>query len=179
MSIETLSRRYSTALADVVLASGEAEGVSQQLQQWVSLLESNPDLKFALGNPTISHAAKERVLEKLIERLQPTRILANFLRILLRNGRITLLNAIQDRFSSELEERAGIARAAILAARELTEAERAELASSLEGITGRKIKMKLEVKEDLIGGVIARIGSTVYDGSIRSRLESLKQELLK
>lgn len=178
MSIETLSRRYASALADVVEKTGEAETVKAELRQWVEMIESSRELKEAFGSPAIAHLSKEAVLEKLISKAAPSKTTSNFLRVLLRNGRITQLAAFSEKFELVLEERAGVITAKITSARELGEGERNGLQSSIEKMTGRKVKLEFDTDENLIGGVVTRIGSTVYDGSVRTQLENLKQQLV-
>jgi F-type H+-transporting ATPase subunit delta len=118
------------------------------------------------------------VLEKLIERAKPSKTTANFLRVLLRNDRLTELAEINRRFAAEIEERRGIVAAEVTSARELREDERAELRSNLEKLTGRQIKLNFQVDNNLIGGVVTRIGSTVYDGSVKTKLENLREQLV-
>ena len=178
MSVETLSRRYASALADVVEKTGEAETVKSELRQWVEMMASSRDLSEAFGSPAIAHLSKEAVLEQLIAKSAPSKTTANFLRVLLRNGRITELAAFSDKFELVLEERAGIITAKITSARELGEGEKSGLQSSIENMTGRKVKLEFDTDENLIGGVVTRIGSTVYDGSVRTQLENLRQQLV-
>jgi F-type H+-transporting ATPase subunit delta len=178
MSIETIARRYSSALADVVLKTGETETVKSELTQWAAMIAANAALYDALSNPAIPNAQKEKVLESLIEKTRPSRTTANFLRILLRNGRLTELTAINERFTVELEERSGIVSAKVTSARELPLQERSELHARLEKLTGRRVNLNFSLDENLIGGVVTRIGSTVYDGSVKTRLENLREQLV-
>lgn len=178
MSVETIARRYSSALADVVLKSGETETVRSELRSWESLIDSSEQLAEVFSNPAITHIDKEGVLERLIARTQPSRTTGNFLRVLLRNGRLVELGEIIQRFEAELEERSGAAVAKVTAARELTDQEKAELAASLAKATGRSVKPEFVVDSGIIGGIITQVGSTVYDGSVRTQLESLRQELV-
>ena len=178
MSVETIARRYGAALADVVTRSGEAETVKSELRSWEMLLSSSSELTEVFGNPAIPHMNKEGVLEQLIKRAQPGRTTANFLRVLLRNSRLTELSEIIKRFEAELEERGGNVVAKVTAARELSEGEKAELLVSLAKVTGKKVRPTYHVDRDLIGGIVTQIGSTVYDGSVRTQLENLRQELV-
>lgn len=177
IGIEIVARRYAAALADVVLKTGEIEIVRNELSQWATLIEGNAELHDALSNPAIVHAQKEKVLESLIERARPSKTVANFLRVLLRNNRLTAISAINERFASELEERSGVVTAEIVSARELPANEKSELRSQLQKLTGKTVNMDFHIDEDVIGGVITRIGSTVYDGSIRTKLDNLKELL--
>lgn len=178
MSVETVARRYATALADVVVSSGEAESVKAELKSWEDLIRSNEDLQNAFGNPSIAHAKKEGVLEGLLAKTGPLKTTANFLRILLRNSRLMQLDEINERFVSVLEERSGTVRGEVTSAHELSDAQKSEMRSNLEKLTGKQVLLNFEIEKDLIGGVVTRIGSTVYDSSVRTQLENLKEELL-
>jgi F-type H+-transporting ATPase subunit delta len=177
--IGTVARRYAAALADVVENSGEAEVVKSEMAVWEQLLTGNAELYEALSNPAIAHSDKEKILESLIQRTKTGKTTANFLRVLLRNGRITELGEAGRRFAAELEHRQGLSSARITSARELSDAERTELTASLEKRTGRKVRPEFEVDEGIIGGIITRIGSTIYDGSVRSMLNNLREEMIE
>lgn len=178
MSIETVARRYANALADVVLKSGETETVRSELKQWQEVFENNADLNTVFGNPSITHIDKREILDQLISRARPSKTTSNFLRILSDNGRLGELGAINDRFAAVLEERSGVVSAAITSARDLPEDERAAFKTNLEKLTGKRVKIKYEIDQEIIGGVITRIGSTVYDGSVKTRLENLKEQMI-
>jgi len=178
MSTETIARRYASALADVVIKTGETETVKSELKGWEGLIKSNVNLQDALGNPAIPQAAKERVLEELLKRSIPSKTTSNFLRILLKNDRLMGLDEINERFASVIEERSGVVSANVTSARELPEGERTELRSNLERLTGKRVNINFSIDEKIIGGVVTRIGSTVYDGSVKTQLENLKQQLV-
>ena len=178
MSTETIARRYSTALADVLLKQGDKETVRTELEVVGKLFEENGELRSVFGNPAITHANKERLLDALIAKTNPSDIIANFLKVLLQNGRLNDMTEINDRFGSILEERSGSVSAQIISARELPSGERAEFEKQLEAITGKKVNINYAIDENIIGGVVTRIGSTVYDGSVRTKLENLKEQLV-
>lgn len=179
MSNETVGRRYATALADVVLKSGQSDKVKGELRSWQELIEGNPDLHTAFANPSIAASKKEGVLEGLLGKTKPSKTTSNFLRVLLRNGRLTDLADINSRFDTVLEERSGAVTGDVISAHPLTESDRSELVANLEKLTGKKVKLNFGIDKDLIGGVVARIGSTVYDGSVRTQLEHLREKLLE
>jgi F-type H+-transporting ATPase subunit delta len=179
MSVETIARRYATALADVVAKSGETEIVKNELQSWEEMINANSNLQTAFANPAIAHLSKEKVLESLLEKTRPTKTTANFLRVLLRNSRLTQLREINEKFAAVLEERSGVVSAGVTSARPLSETERAELKANLEKLTGKRVNLNFETDGNIIGGVVTRIGSTVYDGSIKTQLENLKQQLIE
>lgn len=178
MSVETVARRYAVALADVVKNSGETETVKNELKAWEELIASNHDLQNAFRNPAISQADKEKVLDNLIERTQPGKTTANFLRVLLRNGRLNEVGEINQKFASVLEERSGVVSANVTSARELSEAQKSEVLLNLELLTGKRMNLEFKTDESLIGGIVTRIGSTVYDGSVRTQLQELKQQMI-
>jgi F-type H+-transporting ATPase subunit delta len=178
MSVETVARRYANALADVVTKTGETDSVRTELKTWEQMINANSDLQTAFGNPAISQDNKEKVLENLIEKTQPTKTTANFLRILLRNNRLTKIGKINEKFSSVLEERSGAVSAEIISARSLSETEKAEMQMNLSKLTGKTVSVNFDTDETLIGGVVTRIGSTVYDGSVKTRLAELKHQMI-
>lgn len=178
MSIETIARRYSTALADAVLASGEAATVRTELSALGKLFEESADLRTVFGNPSINHSSKEKVLDGLIAKAKPTKTTGNFLKVLLQNGRLSEISEINERFAQVLEERSGVVSAVVTSARELAAGEKTEIEKNLEQKAGQKVGVRFAVDPNLIGGVVTRVGSTVYDGSVRTKLDNLKEQLV-
>lgn len=178
MSVETIARRYGTALADVVLKTGETETVKSELKTWETMMLSNVDLQSAFRNPSIAHLDKEKVLDGLIAKTKPSKTTANFLRVLLKNSRITEIREINDFFSAVLEERSGHVAAYVTSARELSDPQRNELKTNLEKLTGKQVQLNFEIDQNIIGGVVTRVGSTIYDSSVKTQLENLKEELI-
>lgn len=178
MSVETVARRYATALADVVIKSGETMTVKSELKSWEEMMNANANLQSAFSNPAIAHANKEKVLESLLEKAKPSKTTGNFLRVLLRNDRLTELREINDKFASVLNERSGIVTAEVTSARPLSEAEKSDFQANIAKLTGKKVNLNFKTDESIIGGVVTRVGSTVYDGSVKTQLENLKQQLV-
>ncbi|MFV0388170.1 MAG: ATP synthase F1 subunit delta [Pyrinomonadaceae bacterium] len=180
MSLEMIARRYAGALADVVTKEGNTDVVSDELLKFNDLISANEDLRGAFFNPAISQDNKKNLLEALINKTKPNKITANFLRVLLRNDRLSQLGLINQEFVSVLEERNGIVSAKVISARELSDSEKSEMEASLIKATGgSKIKLSYEIDADIIGGAITRVGSTVYDGSVRTQLNSLREQMIK
>ncbi len=178
MSVETIARRYAAALADSVIETGQTDAVKTELALWNDIFAASGDLRNVFSNPAISHVSKEKLLESLISRSKPTKTTANFLRILLRNGRLTEISQINDRFDSVLQERSGVVEAEITTAREMPDSERSAFQANLEKLTGKRVTVSYSINKEIIGGVVTRIGSTVYDGSVRSKLDSLREQLV-
>lgn len=177
MSTETIARRYAIALADVVTNGGDPETVKNELVAWNDMIGASSDLQSVFSSPAIQHAAKEKVLETLIAKASPSKTTSNFLRILVKNGRIGELSQIQERFEEELADRSGVVVASVISARDLPQTEKGAFQANLEKLTGRTVEIEYGVDPEIIGGVVTRIGSTVYDSSVRTKLENLREEL--
>lgn len=178
MSVQTIARRYASALADVVIKNNEAKEVHQELTAWVEMFQSSQTLADVLRNPTIPYKQKSGLLEALIEKSKVRRTTANFLRVLLKNQRISELGEIVKRFAQELDERSGFIAAQIATARSVSQEQQSSLETKLTQMTGKKMRLNFKTDEDLIGGVVTRIGSTVFDGSVRNQLNQLKEQLM-
>ena len=177
MSLQTIARRYATALADVAIERREEREVQKELDQWASIIEANPQLKEVFANPTIIYDHKRKVLEELISRTRVRETTASFLRVLLKNQRLSQLREVAARFGHVLDERAGMVAATVTTARPLPEELRNQLHETLTVATGRKVRLSFNTDEKIIGGVVARIGSTIFDGSVESHLERLAEGL--
>ena len=177
MSLQTVARRYATALADVAIERREERQVQGELDQWAAMLESSPQLKEVFANPTIVHDQKRKVLEELITRSRVRDTSASFLRVLLKNQRLSQLRDIAARYSQVLDERAGMLAGSVTTARPISEDLKKTLHETLSAATGRTVRLTFETDEAIIGGLVARIGSTVYDGSVQSHLERLAEGL--
>ena len=180
MTLSAIASRYADALADVVTAFDSVvrpQEALAQLQAFEAALRSSPDLRNALTSPAIPGSRKKAVVARLGDLVGLSRVISNFLFVLIDHRRIAGLPDIIQIFERKIDERLGFARAEVLSARDLTEAQRAALNNELEQLAGKRIRMRVAVDEALIGGVTARIGSTVYDGSVRGRLRSLERRL--
>ena len=177
MSVQTVARRYASALADVVLEGGEAREVQDELKAWEETLNSNPNLREVFRNPTIAIDKKRAVLDKLIALAKPRSTTANFLKVLLQNQRLTELTEINRKFEQILDERGGMIAAIVTTAGGVPEAARQRLHETLTHLTGKKIRIDFATDPEIIGGSVTRIGSTVYDGSVRSQLRQIKEKM--
>ena len=177
MSLQTVARRYGTALADVAIERREEREVQKELDQWAAMIESSPQLDEVFANPTIIHDHKRKVLEELIARTRVRDTTASFLRVLLKNQRLSELRGIAARYNQVLDERAGVLAGNVTTARPIPEDLKKTLHETLSAATGRTVRLTFETDENIIGGVVARIGSTVFDGSVQSHLERLAEGL--
>lgn len=177
MSSQTVARRYASALADVIVERGEEAQVQEELSAWEEMILGNSRLLEALSNPTVPYEQKSKLLNELIARSKVLPTTANFLRTLLRNQRIAELPHVNAKLAQVLDERAGLINAQVTSARPLAEGIEALLSEKLAQMTGKKIRLSFETDESLLGGIVTRIGSTVYDGSVRNQLRRLGEEL--
>ena len=177
MSVQTVARRYATALADVVIQQGEAREVQDELLAWGAMLQANANLREVFANPTIALDQKRAVLNKLIEIAKPRATTANFLKVLLQNQRLTELGEINRKFAQILDERAGMVAATVTTARTVPQDAQAKLYDTLAKLTGKKVRIDFATNPEIIGGLVTRIGSTVYDGSVRSQLQQIKEKM--
>ena len=178
MSVQIVARRYASALADVVLERGEAREVQEELTAWERLFQSSENLQEVFRNPTIPLDRKRAVLNKLIERTRPRPTTVNFLKVLLQNQRLTDLAAINRKFVEVLDVRAGMLAATVTTARSVPADAQQKLHATLSTLTGSNVRVNFATDPELIGGLVTRIGSTVYDGSVKTKLENLKEELM-
>jgi len=171
------AKRYATALMDVLYP--EAEAGLHQLQNFASLFADQPDARRFLENPAMAGDRRNRLLKEISDALGFDRRVANFVNILSDRGRLPLLEEIIDEYQTLLDQRMGIARARVTAAHPLDAVQQRELIDRLEQITGKQVRMEVAIDPSLIGGVIAQIGSTVYDGSVRQQLQAFKGRLIQ
>jgi F-type H+-transporting ATPase subunit delta len=179
MISSTIADRYASALVDVATGpSGmDAAQTTQQLRAFEALLAGSAELRNALGSPAVAPQRKRAVVRQLADRLGLAKIVRNFVMVLTDHRRLVALSQVIDAFEIHLDERLGFIRAELRAAGELDERQKAALADGLSRLTGKKVRARFAVEPDLIGGVVARVGSTVYDGSVRGQLDTLARRL--
>ena len=180
MILSALAKRYAEAFAEVVTRSGsplaplEAEA---ELQRFEEALAGSGDLREALASPAVPMGRKRAVLGRLATVLRLSALTRDFLCVVAGHRRMAALPEIVRAFEAGLDARLGQARAEVISASEMDEAGRAALAAALERLTGRRVLMRISLDEALLGGAVARIGSTVYDGSLRGQLAALERRL--
>ena len=172
-----IASRYARALADVV---GSAEGCRtalKELEDFAAVWQESAELREALVTPAVSAEQKSKLLDAILERLGTSVTSANFLRVLLVNYRIALLEEVLQAFQKAVNERLGVVEVEVLYTQDLSRDEQEQLRAKFAELTGSKVEMKFQQEAKLLGGVQARIGSTVYDGSVQGYLERLRRQL--
>jgi F-type H+-transporting ATPase subunit delta len=177
MSATAVARRYAEALADVSIAHGITAQVEQELKAFAELMAAHSEVYNFFANPIVSQKDKLKVLNVIIDQARPSQVMANLLKLLLEHYRLSYLRAIYDQFRHQINEREGIVIAEVTTAVELAAAEREALRRKLQQMTGKRVELQFKVAPALIAGAITRIGSIVYDGSVRTRLEIIKEQL--
>ena len=172
-----IASRYARALAGVLGPQGDFAAMSNELEDFAGLWRESGDLRRVLVSPTIPVEQKRGVLDAILERLGTSTTAGNFLRVLLVNYRMPLLEEVLQAFRKVANERLGIVEVEILFAQDLAPEERDALRGKFAELTGKKVEMEFRREERLIGGVQARVGSMVYDGSARGYLERLRGQL--
>ncbi len=180
MTSPTIVNRYAHALADVVtgpnFGAPPAEAVAQ-LRTFYSSTNTVPQLQTVLASPAVPKARKRAVIRSIAGTLGLKQIIVNFLLVLSDRGRWHALHEVIDSLDAVLDAHLGFERAEVRSAYELSNQQREELSRELERIAGKKIRLQVAVDPGLIGGVTARVGSTVYDGSVRGQLAKMRQTL--
>jgi F-type H+-transporting ATPase subunit delta len=173
--------RFARALFDVALQErADLDAVRQQLTGFAELVTGHEVLERTLMNPVVPAVRKRAVIEALFERGgQPTPILRKLLALLADSDRLALVPELAAAFEQRLMDHRRVVRAELATAIELPADQVAELRAGLARATGRDVQMETRVDPALIGGAVARIGSTVYDGSVTRQLERLKQSLVE
>jgi F-type H+-transporting ATPase subunit delta len=175
--MRTIAQHYGDALAEVAISQKSADKVRRELRDFLALLRESAQLGVLLGSPAVSRANKHAVAQALVERMGASRTLRNLLFVVIDQRRMGLLPEIQQAFEARLDDLEGVARADVTSARELNERERKQLRTVLERLSGRRVEANYELDPALIAGAVVRVGSTIYDGSVRMQLERLRIKL--
>lgn len=170
--------RYATAFLDVVTdARLETSAIDRQLADFLATWNGSAELRAFFTNPAIPAKQKVAFLDKLNARLSLSKQLRNLLAVMIDHGRIGDVKEVAESYRRQLQERLGIQPAEIVSARELSPEEREALVASVTKLAERQIDPVFKLDKAILGGTVVRIGSTVYDGSVRGRLERLKEQL--
>ena len=175
--MKSASLQYANALADIALEQGAAEPVLKQLSEFGAAFAASAELRIFLAAPGVSHEAKHGVIEKLAARMGASKIIRNFLFVMVDNQRAALLPDILAAFQEVIRRRQGVAEAEVSSAVNLSDTQKAQLLQTLERLTGKKIQAQYALEPELLGGAVVRIGDTIYDGSLRSRLKEMRVRL--
>ena len=179
MGLHTIANRYARALADITIERDESRRVLSELESLQKTLSENQDLVDFIESPVVTIDRKREVVQQLLREKDLSGTTTNFLNLLLENYRLHRLELMLKSFERELDHRAGIVSAEVTTARPISEAEQNGLRERLRTAPGQEVRLRFATDPDVIGGVVTRIGSTVYDGSIRTQLAQIKEQLAR
>lgn len=179
MSVATIANRYARALADVIVEKREVTEVAAELKQFATMIAGHAQLHEVFASPVVAPERKRAVLNELITRLKSRQTVQNFLQLLLANNRLHQLTPMVQALEKELDARMNVVTAEIVTAREISADEQKLLHDKLKAATGKEVRLHYKTDPNIIGGVVTRIGSKVYDGSIKNQLAQLKVRLMQ
>jgi F-type H+-transporting ATPase subunit delta len=176
--LSAVAERYAAALADVVMERKGAPDIPEGLAEFVDLFFAFADLRNALESPAVEREVKIKIIDEVAEKMKLNEAVRNFICLVVDHRRTHMLREIVQLLSVELDRRQNILKLAVTSARKLDDGERTKLIEVFKGKDSEK-KVRASFAEDrtLLGGVVVRVGSTVYDGSVREQLNRLRERL--
>lgn len=180
MSLRTSANRYAKALFDVVVEEkNDLAQVDRDLQAVVAMMHESPGLASAAGRSGVTEAARKSLMEAVADKMGLATPVKKLLVLLAESRKLNLIPDLSAAYQERLLAHQNIVRADVISAAPLSAEKTQELAASLGKVTGKKVELSVSVDPELLGGVVAKIGSTVYDGSVRTQLTRMRQELVK
>ena len=174
----SVASTYARAFADVVLSEKlDAQRATEELRGIAALLAESSDLRRVWENPAIPAEQKRGLLDAIAKRDGTEKIVRNLVAVLIDHRRVKYLDAVIQQLEKELDARLGFAEAQITSVRELGDPEKRGLESQIGKLTGKKVRAKFGQDSSLLGGVVVRIGSTIYDGSVKGQLEKIREAI--
>jgi len=176
--LASVAGTYARAFADVVLDERlDANRAIGGLRRISGLLAESPDLRRVWENPAVPVEQKRHLLDAIVRREGIEKPVRNLVAVLIDHRRVPFLEQIAQQLEKELDARLGIAEAEVTSARELGDAEKRALETQIEKVTGKKVRARFALDATLLGGVTVRVGSTIYDGSVKGQLEKIKEAI--
>jgi F-type H+-transporting ATPase subunit delta len=174
-----IARRYAKALVQLGAEEGAVEKFNSELTAVNAVLADNPALNSIFRSPAYGIEAKRAILRDIIGKLELSGTVANFLQLILDRNRLAFLPQIAESFSAFADDLSGVIRPTLSSGLPLDGSQVGEIKAALEKSTGKKVVLNVEVDPNLIGGVVTKIGGTVYDGSVRTQLNRIEDILQK
>jgi F-type H+-transporting ATPase subunit delta len=178
MSVRTSATRYAKALLDVAIQESDPSIIEQDLRSVAGAMAESADLRRALTSPGIPQQIRVNVAAALTSAIGVQAPVAKLMKMLADRGRLDLVPMMAEVYSERLLAHRNIVRATVTSAVPLTAAKKDQLEASLGTMTGKNVQVDAVVDPSIIGGVVTRIGSTVYDGSLRTQLTKMRQQLV-
>jgi F-type H+-transporting ATPase subunit delta len=178
MAGEPVARRYAQALLEIGVEQDNYEKLRDQLDEMAALYEQSKPFRTALLNPSIGLDERRKVIRAIAEKRDWHQMLINFALLLLDNDRFRIVPTMARTFGRLVDQQSGNVRAQVTSAVALDDTQKRNIKTTLDQITGKNVLLETEVDEALLGGAVTRIGSMVYDGSVRSQIERLRESIL-
>jgi len=175
----SLSRRYAKALFDLGVAQHNLERVGPDVKSLAAAMKSSTELSSVLSSPAIRRSERRKVVDALIQQIGFQPITKNFVELLLDHERFGALPGIARELDAMIEAKAGRVNAEVISAKPLDPAQLSQITAALEKLSGKKVTIAKREDPELLGGVVAKVGDTVYDGSLRTQLRTLRDDLSK
>ena len=176
--MSAITNRYARVFVDVVLEKQlDRAKTLEDLSLIAQLVENSKDLRRVWRNPSVEGTAKRKVLDRIVARIDGSKMLRNFIAVLIDKRRISVLSEITRAVEMELDRRVGLNEVEVTSARPLVELEKQALEDRMSELTGRQILAHYKTNPSLLGGAVVKVGSTVYDGSIIRELAKLRQQI--
>ena len=174
----SVANTYARAFADVVIGRKlKADKVLGEAQSLAGLVAASKELRQVWEAPSIPAAQKRNLLAAIVKKQKTSREVRNFFAVLIDHRRIHFVDTIVKQFEQELNQRMGFAEAEISSARDLSDTEKRKLEAQVEKATGKKVRARYLRDEALLGGAVVKVGSTIYDGSVKGRLGKMREQL--
>jgi F-type H+-transporting ATPase subunit delta len=177
MSAGSLARRYAKALMAIGTDDGTYERIGKDVAALASAMKASEELKDVLSNPAFPRDDREKIVRGILQRIGASQTVVNFVRLLLDRERMGALVDISRELNSMINEKSGQLTAEVTSASALSPDQQSKLVASLEKLSGKKIKLETKEDPELLGGVVAKVGDLVYDGSLKSQLKALQRSL--
>ena len=178
---QAAATRYARALADAALDPknrSDARQLLNELGTFDQMANESADLKNILLSPAVQGSKKRAVVARFADSLPLSKLVRNFLYVIIDHHRVGMLGEIREAFETVLDERLGVVRAEVKSAAPLDARQQQAIAAELSQVAGKQVRCTFDTEPNLVGGVVARIGSTIYDGSVRARLDALRERLV-
>lgn len=180
MSLEgSMARRYARALLQIGIETGRLRGLVSEIERVAAAVDESTELREVLQSPAVLKSQRKKVVDALAVKLAVSKLTRNTCLLLVDRGRAASLPAICRELKAMVDEYEGVLRAEVSSARPLDKAYVDRLTAALGKATGKKVQLTTKLDQDLIGGVVTRVGGVVYDGSIRTQLGRVREQILR
>jgi F-type H+-transporting ATPase subunit delta len=175
----SLARRYAKALFELGTAHKNLDKLGADVKTLAAAMKESSELTGLLSSPAIRRAERRKVVDALLVRIGAAPLAKNFCELLLDHERFSALPAISRELDAMIEAAAGRVRAEVTSAKPLDPAQLSQITAALEKLSGKTVTVAKHEDPELLGGVVAKVGDVVYDGSLRTQLSQLRDQLSK